>query len=295
MSTVSSSSKPTVLLLPVLSVLPALGVGITLMLAGEAPRVLPALNAVAFLAGLVLLLVLSRLPPTAVVARLPLLALLSLGLIAVTLLSPGSEGVRRWLVLGPVRLHVSAILAPVVLLGAEELLRRGGQVRGLGLLLAAQLLHVAQPDAGQATALAAGAVGLACTLPSSGRSRVLLGSGPLLLAALSWTSPDPLLPADFVEDILSRAFHSGPLLGALALAALCMLSAGPLLMARQSPGSPLPAASCLAFYLAASAAVAATGRFPTPVLGHGASPVLGAMLGLGLLAQRSRVSAQAEG
>lgn len=287
------------LLLPVLSVLPALGVGITLMLAGEAPRVLPALNAVAFLAGLLQLLALRRLSPMAVVARLPLLALLSLGLIAVTLLSPGNEGVRRWLVLGPVRLHVSAILAPVVLLGVEELLRRGREVSALGLVLAAQLLHAAQPDAGQAMALAAGAVGLACTLPLGWRSRVLLGSGPLLLAALGWTRPDPLPSADFVEDIVPRAFHFGLLPGALALAALCMLPAGPLVAARlarrQSAGSSLLAAPGLALYFAASAAVAATGRFPTPVLGHGASPILGAMLGLGLLAQRSRVSAQAGG
>jgi hypothetical protein len=41
----------------------------------------------------------------------------------------------------------------------------------------------------------------------------------------------------------------------------------------------------LAAYLSANIVVVIFGEFPTPVLGFGASPILGAVLGLGLLAR----------
>lgn len=50
------------------------------------------------------------------------------------------------------------------------------------------------------------------------------------------------------------------------------------------------AGRALAAYAAAAIAVAATGRFPVPVLGHGVAPILGTYLGLGL-AIRDRLSA----
>ena len=65
-----------------------------------------------------------------------------------------------------------------------------------------------------------------------------------------------------------------------ALADPFLLLAAAVLLHRRQVG----AAAAFAVYLLASVLVVAFGEFPMPVLGFGASPVLGAVLGLGLLA-----------
>ncbi|HEY1099889.1 MAG TPA: hypothetical protein VGF99_13225, partial [Myxococcota bacterium] len=63
------------------------------------------------------------------------------------------DGVHRWLALGPLQLHLSAALTPLLLLGVLSDVARDHRI-GLAAVVVAQLVHVLQPDAGQATALA---------------------------------------------------------------------------------------------------------------------------------------------
>jgi cell division protein FtsW (lipid II flippase) len=109
-----------------------------------------------------------------------------------TLLGPGIDGVYRWLSVGPLRLNASSALAPWLLIGVSasgERLR----TRVIVPVLVAQVAHAMQPDAGQATALAAGLVPL---LVHPSRIKPTMGI-PLafavtLLAAAAWLRHDPL-------------------------------------------------------------------------------------------------------
>lgn len=194
---------------------------------------------------------------------------LALVVVAATLLTPGVEGVHRWLPLGPVRLNASAALAPWLL--AAALTSPG--LRTLLALLLAQLVHLAQPDAAQATALAVGALPVVL----SGRTALGAGAATLLtaLAAGAWLRDDPLQPVPYVEGILDLAWQSGP---AWLAAALLALAVACLPLARR------PAA---VGYLAAATLCTFGGAFPVPLLGAGAAPVLG-WYGLLVLARAGR-------
>ncbi|MFT3916004.1 MAG: hypothetical protein QM704_18500 [Anaeromyxobacteraceae bacterium] len=191
----------------------------------------------------------------------------ALVLVAATLLAPGVEGVHRWLPLGPVRLNASAALAPWLL--AAALAEPG--LRTLAALVLAQLVHLAQPDAAQATALAVGALPIVL----SGRTALGAAAATLLtgLAAGAWLRDDPLQPVAHVEGILDLAWQAGPAwLGAALLAlALAFL--------------PLARRPAALGYLAAATLCTFGGAFPVPLLGAGAAHVLG-WYGLLALARR---------
>jgi hypothetical protein len=187
-------------------------------------------------------------------------AFLGVALTAATLLAPGLEGVHRWL--GP--LQMSPLAAPWVLSALTQ-----GRPSAVPLALVLQAVHVAQPDAGQATAF-----GIAAMVAAA-RRRVAL---PLAaMAALAWMRPDPLAPVPHVELILGLAWA---VVGVGAPLALALLVAAPL-------GRLDRTGVAMALYLGAAVAVTGIGAFPVPVLGFGAAHVVGAWTALGLIARPS--------
>jgi cell division protein FtsW (lipid II flippase) len=259
-----------------------IAVGIGVMLAHGAPPGRSGLQAVAASAALLVYFAVRAAPGRA--AWDPAIAVLAVLFVAGTLLTPGIDGVRRWYELGPARIHPSALVSPALLVGAARRLRgRPGAVHAL--LLSVQLVHVLQPDAGQATAFGLGALGLAAVTPLPVRWRLPALAYPSL-AALAWLRPDPLPPAPFVEDIVGRALGLGAAAGAAALGSLGLVAIAPLLPTRSARPEGAVAAVAVAVYLAASAAVVAFGEFPVPLLGFGPSPLLGAYIALAVLHRR---------
>lgn len=295
-----------------------LGAGAAVMIAAGAPAGRSGVHLVAGALGVLVWFAVRALAPRfpgGVGARLTAaLALVVVATMTATLGSDGIEGVRRWLRVGPLLLHPSALFCPVLLALATRWIRMY-PVPTLLVLLAAQAIHVAQPDAGQATAFgAATAVLVLGRLSPSG-----VGPGAAVIALLaasigaSWIRSDPLAPAPFVEDIVGRAFELGALPGVLALGSLLPLFIAPFLARPAEAGASeggvgltraagwvaplrrmvLSDGLVLAVYLVGSALVVLAGEFPVPVLGFGASPVLGAFLGLAAL--RGAPPVRAEG
>lgn len=193
-------------------------------------------------------------------------------LVGLTLLSPGIDGVHRWLVLGPVRLNASTMVGPWLLAGVHAAARRSPG-RALALLGALLLVHVLQPDAAQATALALGGLVLIWRAPAVTRAvQASAVVAILVLAGLVWSRPDPLLALDHVERVLVLGLASGPGL-ALATAAAMALLLAPMVVARGHASRTL--ALAFAVYLLASVAATFVGAYPVPVMGAGAGPVLG--------------------
>jgi hypothetical protein len=267
-----------------LAPLPALVLGVAVAeRLSVSPRVFVP-NLLAVLVGGTLALVLPRVGPGARARVLSGLSWLAFVALLATLGSAGVEGVHRWIALGPVRLHASAAFLPWILGGLAS---PSARLRTLGLVLAlgAQLIHFAQPDAAQATALALGLLPLLVdgTRVRRGVGLALAGMS-LLLAAGSWTRVDPLPPVDHVERVLVLALSWGPLWILAAVVAEVLLFL-PLLLTLRRPGPGRPRWG-LAFTLYFAATLGATflGHFPVPVMGAGAGPVLGwyAMVILGI-------------
>lgn len=203
-------------------------------------------------------------------------AVLAVSLIASTCLATGIEGVCRWHRIGGIQLHPSALLVPAVLvIGSRFLATNGGFVHLVWMTL--QVVHVIQPDAGQATALGLGAA--VATIVVRRRLRDwALAVGYLATAVLAWSRFDPLGPAPFVEDIVGRAFALSPVAGVAGVWALCVLVLVPLAGARRSR-TVVTAGAGLSAYLVGALLAAGVGQFPVPFLGFGLSHVMGVCLG----------------
>ncbi len=242
-----------------------------------------AVNAAAAVVGSGVAAFVSRLPATAL-ARASVPAVL---LTAATLLFPGLDGIHRWIALGPLRLHASAVLAPWVLLGMSAALH-GRFAQATALALGMSAVHAAQPDAGQGTAfaLAAGAL-LACAGTTHWLKRALACAGTLAVGFSAWLQPDPLAAVPHVERIVHLAAGLSPMLGLAAVLTLALLLLPAALGMRRGSDERALSGSLLV-YLAATLGVTALGNFPVPVMGAGAGPVLGWYAATGILMASSR-------
>lgn len=267
-----------------MGVLPAWLVGVLVMLGFGAPITMPLMNASAVVLGVLVSMLAGPSLSRQLHAHAGRLGVVVLLLLILPFAFEPMSGVHRWAIAGPVRLHPSSILAPLALLCLVGLLRDHRAVEAVLLFAAIELVHIGQPDAGQATAIAAGATVamLRARLP---RHHLLLGVAIAVGGALmAWSRPDPLEPVAWVEDMPSRAFELGVVFGIAGVVGLAALPAAALFQLRMRPSPDGADASfVLAAYFAATVMVTFIGHFPTPVLGHGASPIIGAVLGLGLL------------
>lgn len=193
----------------------------------------------------------------------------ALSLLALSLVSPGLDGVHRWVPLGPMRINVSAVVAPWLL---WVLATMGGQVRGVVLTAAVSLVHVLQPDAGQATAFGCAAAASFCVSPDTHRN---LRAAGIVVAlggvAIAWHRVDPLMPVDHVERIVHLAFALGPLVSIATGFVLALLVAPFAWLAFRGSHT----GAVFAVYVVTLLGVTEIGNFPVPVLGAGAGPVLG--------------------
>jgi cell division protein FtsW (lipid II flippase) len=268
--------------------LPALAVGLWVAHAHGVSPVAFAPNLCAALLGTLAAAALSRRSRASLLRAAPWLALASLVALTLTLLAPAAEAVHRWLPLGPLRLHASAAFTPWIVLGLAALLRAQRRPAALALALGTQAVHLLQPDAGQATAFGVSAAALLLAAPN--RARLTTAFALVLMAAGAWCRPDPLPAVPHVEHIVQLAAACGPWFLAMAVLALACLVVPFARVAwqQQRAGDDTAALSfALALYGAATLAVPVSGRFPVPVMGAGAGPVLGVYTALGIVLGRS--------
>ncbi len=217
-------------------------------------------NVCAIVVGAVAFMATAQVPISRVVRVVAVLgALLLVG----TLLSTGLDGVHRWLPLGPLQLHVSSAWLPwwcALLLDDDPRWR----ARGAGIVVCVQLVHVLQPDAAQATALAVVAAGL--------RQPLWMLLVLVLAAACTWGQLGPLVRVAHVEHIHELITNAG--LTAFAAVSAAVLLAVPFRCAR-SPATRLLARGAALTLLTSWLLTLVVGAYPCAAFGAGAGPVLG--------------------
>lgn len=243
---------------------PALG-GLAYLAAFGAPLRLIAVNAVAL--AVALAWIMRGCLPSEAKARLGVAVLGVALLFLPVLIGPEVGGVSRWLRVGPVLLHSGALLLPLVAVLAAQSPRAGPAL--LGTATAAFAL---QPDAAMLAGLAAASAVLAVTHRSVGFTMTALAATSLAAVNFGRGTLEPQL---FTEGVLAQVWHAAPA-GALALGALLFVAVPALLLR----GLPRAEALVLAALLVTLGLMACLAPFPFPLIGYGASPILGFALAL---------------
>ncbi|WP_447760396.1 hypothetical protein [Sphingopyxis panaciterrae] len=184
------------------------------------------------------------------------------------------DGVRRWLPLGPVRLHAAMLLLPAMIAALPRLSDRW-QLAAVTAVAAVVLL---QPD--YASALALGAGFIASHWRRWREPLIAAGHAVVVLCAIaSAFRADPLAPVRFVENMVVDGWALHPGLGILILAALIVAIGAPARAKGADRDSALGIAGSWVGFTAASL----VGAYPTPLAGYGAAAILGYGLAIAVL------------
>jgi hypothetical protein len=250
----------------------AILLGFAYMAAAGAPMRYFAVNAGAFVLGLVAVAAMAgaRLGPVII----GLFAVATAGiLLSVSLVGVSADGVSRWVRVGGVLVQPSLILVPVLVLGFVSL---RSFLPALALVVAALALALA-PDRAMAGALVAGLAIVAAT--RRGWLEIATLASALVALAATLMRPDPSPPVAFVDQILFSAFAVHPAAGLAVWGGVFLLILPALVGFRRDPDNRLSYAVLGAIWLAAVAA-AALGNYPTPLVGYGGSAILGYLIGV---------------
>jgi len=245
---------------------PALG-GLAYLAAFGAPARLVAVNAGALVLA-VLWVMFGRLPSEPK-ARLRFAALVAGLLFLPVMIGPEVGGVSRWLRAGPVLVHSGALLLPLAVVLAARAERFGPAVLGLATFALGMQL-----DAAMLAGLAVAGAMLATLRRSLGFALVALAAAGLAMLTFGRGTLEPQV---FTEGVLAQVWLSAPL-AALAQGALLFLAAPALLL--RATHIPRTEALTLAALLVTLGAMACLAAFPFPLIGYGASPILGFGLAL---------------
>jgi len=205
-------------------------------------------------------------------------------LLAAAVLFAGIEidGARRWLRIGPVLLHPASLSGSLLLLA---LARAASSALCAALAGATVLCFGIGHDGAASLAFALGLSGLLLGERQHWKMLLPLCVLAWCLAAWGWTRPDSLAPVPYVEEIVARTWAASTLLGAVAAILLAMLPLPFLLTAREA--GKRGAGYALAGFWAGLVLAGLVGNYPIPVIGYGASPVIGWVLALRLISSRS--------
>jgi hypothetical protein len=204
-----------------------------------------------------------------------LVILVPLALLSTLWLDKGIDGVHRWLSLGPIRLHIGLLLVPGLLtIHARE----ASRYSALSLMVCGMIIG-SQPDLGMTVGLS---IALAAIVLARRRQGDLLPFVGLLVAfAGALAAVDPLQPVPLVENVLTDSWQWTPWTGPLTLLGTLLLPAALLWRARMDSSSMVSAFALTGLWVGLLMA-SVIGAYPVPLLGYGASAVLGWGLALAL-------------
>jgi hypothetical protein len=223
-------------------------------------------------------------------AMVTLAILIAVLLLAGTFIDSGVGGVHRWVRVGPALLYSSSIAAPLLILvfgrPAMDSMRWSTLLSGGCVSLALAF----QPDAAQTMAFSGALITLWLLKAQRTAITWIAILAQLACIALAWSRPDPLPPVRYVEGIVLLAAKGGLPLLLAALGTLVLLPLPFFFLARR--GDHLSRAWALGVYFSACLIAPIFGAFPVPVMGFGASPIIGYVLALTWLLSRQKPSPQ---
>lgn len=249
----------------------ALGL-VYLAMAGAPARSL-GINAAALVIGLAVLALLGRIGSTH--SRLIGASTLTMAatLLATAMFGVSVEGAARWVQVSGFSLQPSLILVPAMLVAFA---RCRSHLATAGVIVAAVAMAI-QPDRAMAGMIVAGLAVLA--FQRTDRFVLFALATSLVCFVVTIARPDTLPAAEFVDQVLRSSFEVHALAGVAVMVGVALLLVPAVLGWRVDPADRGTYATFGAAWLAAIMA-AGLGNYPTPIVGYGASAIIGYVLSL---------------
>ena len=264
----------------------ATGIGLIYLSAAGASAQLLTMNAAALVAGLVLVVLLSRGEPMDRPFVGPVTVAIGVILVLTAALGGEASGVRRWASVGQVVMQPSLIGLPLLIVGFA---RSRDVLTATGVVLAAIALAW-QPDRAMAATLVAG-IGVVALVTRDRRALGLTGVA-LIGFAITCIQPDVVPPTPFVDRVYRTALSTGPVAGiAVWLGTVILLAPAILGLARDGANRVIHAAFGATWLTIVCAAI--VGDYPTPLVGYGGSAIVGYLLATLALPRRTRPLSEA--
>lgn len=201
-------------------------------------------------------------------------------LILLTFMDSGSEGVHRWVSIGPIRFYIASIVLPLLIIGLWRIAKKSNWWTPTIITMGVSLLLALQPDASQVTAFII-SMGIILFSKTSNRYYRLSVSGILsIMIAFSWLYLDDLPPVPYVEEIIKMVAEMGVVWFALGIISLAILPLPFFMFPQQNAKLP---SKCLGIYYIVVLISTLFGHFPVPIMGYGVSPIIGYFLALAWL------------
>ncbi len=259
--------------IPLMLTIPAITIGAIAMYLNEIPTLIWAQNMFFLvIAGLIsFFAVLSKLNMKRSSAY-DISILISLLLIILTFISPGMDGVHRWLSIGIINFNVSMIVLPILIIELWKLLQIKGLSFTIIITIVVSILLSIQPDASQLTGFAIPMMVMLCRKTDKKVLRLLIVGILSILIILSWVFLDNLSPVAYVEGILSLLANMGLIWLILGVFSLAILPVPFILFPPKNLKLP---SVCVGLYFIIILISTFCGNFPVPLMGYGVSPIIG--------------------
>ena len=200
-----------------------------------------------------------------------------LGLLILTFVNQGLEGVHRWISIGIVRINVAMIIMPLTLIELWNTFQTKDFWFGCGVALGIVLILFFQPDASQ---LAGFAIPVMIMLGRKTKSKIVRFSIYCIFSSFvvfSWIFSDNLPPVSYVENILDMVAGMGVVWLILGVISLVIL---PTPFLSFPPKNAKPVSRYIGCYYIIVIFSTLLGNFPVPLMGYGISPIIGYYLSL---------------
>jgi cell division protein FtsW (lipid II flippase) len=222
-------------------------------------------NGCAAVVGLLCLALLSRYPLSARWIILPGAAIL----LATALFGVEQGEARRWLQFGPLRIQPAFILLPLIVMTYA----RNAADRWLSVGIALAILAMAlQPDRSMAMLLALALP--AIWINSGGWHNGLLTGAAVIGTVAAWLQPEPRDIVPFVENVIGSSFATGWQFGLIAVTGAAAMLA-PMFVRPAPPGPELQGHVLFGVCWAPALVNGTLAPYPTPLIGFGASAIIG--------------------
>lgn len=205
---------------------------------------------------------------------------MALALLATALFGDRAAGAARWIGLGPVYVQPGLVLLPAMIL---VFIRSRDSLSTAGIAIAAAALAI-QPDRATAAMLVSGLAYPALARPDRSVVAALACAVGGFGATMARSDALPAVP--YVDQIFYSSFDVHVLAGFAVLGGAFLLLA-PAIGGALGDDDREDWIAFGAIWLAAMLA-AALGNYPTPVVGYGASAILGYLLSLAALPKKTR-------
>ena len=251
----------------------SVALGLVYLVCAGAPLRYVGINVGALVIGLTMLALLSR---TAVAGERwagPAVMAMAGVLLITAGLGERIDGASRWVRLGGLSIQPSLVFLPLMIV---TFARFRDRLAGVGLIVAAVALAI-QPDRAMAAMLAAGLIALAVMRP--GRLVILAAGAAVAGFATTMVRADTLPAAPYVEQIIYSSFDVHIIIGAAVLAG-CFLILVPAIIGWYGDRQNRETYAAFGTIWLVAVLAAALGNYPTPLVGYGASAIIGYILSL---------------